>query len=110
MNPNVSITSIQEFDDITNNLNDSLNRIRLLFDEEGKSISMLFENPNSWSGKAKESAKEKYTDLSSMYPSITESLENFVRFLVTTSVKYKQFETSVNNDIETNISNLDVNS
>ena len=109
-NPNVTITSINEFDTIVNNLNNSLNRIKELFGEEQKGINSFLENPQSWSEKAKNKASEKYSEISDMYPSITQSLDNFVSFLVNTSASYKRFEQEVNNNIDSNETMLDVNS
>jgi hypothetical protein len=45
-----------------------------------------------------------------MYPSITESLTNFVTFLEDTSDSYKEFIQTVNNNIEENVDTLNVNS
>lgn len=110
MDPRLSITSIEEFDEITNNLLNSLNRINTLFGNEKKDVQVFFDNPKAWSGKAKEKAMEKYGLLSNSYPSITESLNNYVQFLVNTSNNYKKFEMETNRSLENNSSDLNVNS
>ena len=110
MDPRLSITSIEEFDEITNNLLNSLNRINALFGKEKQDVKMFFDNPRSWSGKAKDKAMEKYELLSGSYPSITESLNNFVKFLVNASNSYKKFEMETNRSIESNSNTLNVNS
>ena len=110
MNNRSEITSIAEFDSVVVDLNNSLNRLKNLFGEETKSLKMFLTNDSSWNGKAKSKANEKYEEISNMYPSITQSLDNFISFLVNTSEKYKQFEQSLNTDVETNKEDLDVNS
>jgi phage-related protein len=110
MAENLKITKINDFDDVINNINGSINRIRNLFDEEEKSVNIFLENPHAWSGNAKDSAGEKYAELSSTHPTIIESLDNFINFLVNTSSNYKLLNESILSDIENKIDNLDVNS
>lgn len=105
----ISITSTEEFDAITTSLNDSLNRIKDIFNEDNKTMNQLLSDPKKWSGKAKNKTQEKFSEFSSYYPSITESLENFVKFLAETSENYKAFEASVDRSIDQNDMNLDVN-
>lgn len=105
----IVITSTEEFDEITLKLNDSLNRIREIFDEDKRTMDDILTNPSVWSGRARNKTDEKFQEFSSYYPSITESLENFVRFLAETSEKYKAFEASVDRSIENNEVNLNVN-
>ena len=107
---NITITSTEEFEDSVNKLNGYLNEIRDLFNEENKSINEVLSNPHAWSGNARNTASDKYTELSNMYPQITESLENFIRFLATTVENYKEFEQSVITNLENNSDTLDVNS
>ncbi len=105
----ISITNSDEFDDVVLKLNDSLNRIRDLFDQDSRTMSDLLDDPRVWSGKAKNKTEEKYREFSSYYPSITESLENFIVFLAQTSEAYKELEQSVNRSIENNFDGLMVN-
>ncbi len=109
MNPRISITNLDEFDDVVNNLNSILNRIRDLFDEENKTMDTILNNPRAWSGKARDAADDKYKQFSQVYPSVTQSLENFVRFLGTTASNYRAFEMSVNKNIDNLSDNLNVN-
>ena len=107
---NITITSIEEFEESVNKLNDYLNEIRDLFNEENKSINEVLSNPRAWSGSARNKAGDKYVELSNMYPQITESLENFVKFLATTAENYKAFEQSVIRNLDDHSDILDVNS
>ena len=107
---NITITSIEEFEESVNKLNGYLNEMRDLFNEEHKSILEVLDNPRSWSGNARNKASDKYTELSNMYPQITESLENFIKFLANTAENYKAFEQSVISNMDNNSTSLDVNS
>jgi len=106
----ISITNSVEFDDVVLKLNDSLNRIRDIFNEDGRTMADLLDDPRTWSGKAKNKTEEKYREFASYYPSITESLENFIVFLANTSESYKALEQSIDRSAEENASNLTVNS
>ena len=109
MGTKISITNIDDFDNSVIRLNDLLNKIRGLFDLETKSLNELFNNSEAWRGNSRDAANEKYQELSSMYPSICTSLENYVSFLRDTAINYRELEESVNNDIETNNDMLNVN-
>lgn len=105
----ISITSIEEFDEITLNLLNSLNRIREIFYMDKKTMDDILTNPKVWSGRAKDKTDEKFREFSSYYDPITESLENFIKFLAETSEKYKEFESSVQRSADNNAANLNVN-
>ena len=109
MGTHISITSIEEFDTIVNNLDNCLKSISNSFNTESKSINNLLENPEVWSGKAKDKAYDKYTELSSVYSPVSESLTNYVNFLKDVSNNYKVFESSLNQKMETYDSELNVN-
>ena len=109
MGTKTSITNINDFDNSVIKLNEILNKIKDLFGEETKSVNELFNNSESWSGGSRDVANEKYQELSSMYPSICASLENYVAFLKDTATNYRTFEESVNSDIEANNDMLNVN-
>ena len=56
----ISITSTEEFDDITLKLLESLNRIRDIFNEDKIAMNDVLTNPKVWSGRAKNKMEEKY--------------------------------------------------
>ena len=109
MGTKINITSTDEFDSSVERLNNILNKMRESFDLETKSLNELFNNSEAWRGNSRDAANEKYQELSSMYPSICASLENYISFLVDTSNNFKEFEESVNNNLENNTDTLNVN-
>ena len=108
-NDRTYISSIEQFDSIVNNLNNSISRIKDIFNEEKNGANTIFNSSDVWKGKAQESAASKYNEMSSNYQSVTQTLENFVKFLSTASSSYKAFDNSVNRNIEDNLSSLNVN-
>ena len=109
MGKQISITSIEEFDKIVENLNNELNKIKESFDSESNNMKKILDNKEVWSGKARDKANEKYEKMTNIYPKVTQSLENYVSFLKDTSNRYKELEKSTNDAIEKYSNELNVN-
>lgn len=86
----------------------------------GKNIEDIFERVDSimerlydsdtWSGETNESFYNRYLQLKTYFPKINSGIQKYVKYIRTTSGNYKNAELIINNDVDSNIVSLDVNS
>lgn len=105
---NIVITDSNKFENIILNFGNTISEIDNLFKNEDNNFKEIVEN-NIWKGDLQESVTDKYNELSKNYDDIISSLNKLKQFMEKTLEEYKRLETSINNDITDNISNLDFN-
>lgn len=90
-------------------LEEKITNIQNIYDDLNKKISLLNGDNDIWKGKVQESVYNYYLELSSQFPNTIKQLNNYKNFLQTTIENYKFEEESINHDILSNESNLNIN-
>ena len=104
----IVITNYQDFENIINELKESLERIKELFNSENNLMKKI-DNTDIWSSNTQEKVYSKYLELSEGYNHVIKSLETYIRFLENTLNSYKEADISISKSVDNNIENLDVN-
>lgn len=105
---NIVITDTNLFKNIIQELEQSIPHISEIFEKQNKEM-LKIDHTEIWLGKAQEKVTEKYNELKNCYNPVKESLSLYVEFLKTTVDKYEMLERNINQDIESNLENLNVN-
>ena len=105
---NIVIEDFNRFESIINDFNNMTNKLSDLLKNENNSFNSLSEK-NIWQGDLHEILINKYTELSTNYETIINSLNGIENFMRNTLEEYKLLENSLNNDLSYNANNLDFN-
>lgn len=108
-NDDMEITSMEEFEKLIDEFEDSSNAIRNIIDKERKNAERI-NNTEAWTGKAANAIYEKYALLNSNYEQISYSLEVYTKFLRKVAEDYKLLVKEQSANADAMASSLDVNS
>ena len=95
-------TCAQEMIEVKHKINQIFKRIDQLIDE--------VHDTDCWQGDTCEAFYERYLQLKEYFPKINIGIENFSKFLNTTSSNYKKAEKTIGSNIDSNKEKLNVNS
>lgn len=88
---------------------DSINqRIEIIFNNIDDIMSNINNNDN-WKGETNTAFYNRYLELKKYFPKIVNGIGAYSSFLKTTAENYETAENKINNNIETNLDNLNVN-
>ena len=104
----IVITNYQDFENIIKELNESLERIKELFNSENNLMKKI-DNTDIWSGEVQEKVYSKYLELSECYNPVIKSLETYIKYLNNTLNSYKEMDKTISRSVDNNIEDLDVN-
>ena len=105
----IVITSSEEFEGVISSLEQSLARIRDIFDIEEKDYKKI-DSTDTWTGASQKVISVKLQELSRNYEPICYSLDLYIRFLKKTLADYKAMNEAINRNAEEMAQQLDVNS
>lgn len=105
----IVITNSQEFENIIKKIEKSHQEIVQVFQNEKNNMESINET-DTWSGKAQTTIYCKYKQLEQNFAPIDETLQIYIQFLKTALKDYKELEENFNNNIDSNLENLNVNS
>lgn len=106
---NIVINDSSEFERLINNFELYCKNIVDILNNEKKNMTNI-NSTDVWSGKAQEALYGKYVNLEKNFEPIEQTFQIYVNFLRNTLDGYRAIDKKINNDIEANVSNLDVNS
>ena len=108
----------------TKNLNVQMNSVQLeqaaiKMDTVNQRIESIFNNidiimsninnNDNWKGDTNKEYYNRYLELKEYFPKIVKGIETYSKFLKVTSSNYDSAENQINNNIETNLDNLNIN-
>ena len=96
------LSNADEMEKIGKNIEDIFSRV--------DTIMKKLHNSDTWKGDANEAFYEKYQKLYDYFPRINNGIKKYVKYLRVTSDNYSNAELLINNDVDSNIVSLDVNS
>ncbi len=105
----IVITSSEEFEGVISSLEQSLARIRDIFDIEEKDYKKI-DSTDTWTGASQKVISVKLQELSRNYEPICYSLDLYIRFLKKTLADYKAMNEAIDRNAEEMAQQLDVNS
>ena len=108
MNNNIKIDT-EKLNSIRISLREKSLLINEILDDIDEQMKKIDGTTNVWQGKVQRSVYASYKSIADSFPKIKEELENFNKFLDKTNTNYQSAETSINQDIENNDTNLAVN-
>lgn len=94
---------------VISNFDDKTLKIESLFERVNNNINLI-NGTDVWDGELNMAFIKKYSELSSNYEEIISSLKYLSLFMKDVVSKNKKYESNIQNDINTNESNLNVNS
>ena len=106
-NLNLGINS-ELLNDAILKMENSNKRIEEILANIDNTVKSLYNN-DIWSGNTNEAYYERFEELKAIFPNINTSLTNLVKYLKVTNENYINAENSINNNIDTNNTNLNVN-
>lgn len=105
----ITITSSDSFENIISSFEQSLSKVKDIFDKETKHIETI-NKTDVWTGATQEVIYEKHKELEKNFKPIEESLQIYINFMKKTVSDYKALEEKIDSDAIDNATNLNVNS
>ena len=107
--PGVIITDSNSFKGIISDFENSLSRVKDIFDRENSHIETI-NKTDVWTGATQEVMYEKNKELAKNFVPIENSLQRMINYMKNTVESYEEFERTTDNSMNDNSTNLDVNS
>lgn len=105
----IVITDSAQFEEVIQNFEKSLTRIKDIFANENKNIEEI-NATSTWTSKTQEVIYNKHKMLGKNFAPIEESIQLYINFMRKTLDDYKNFEEQINKNAEASSDQLSVNS
>ena len=99
----------EEFSELIKELDQEIQKLKDVYNDIDNKSKKFNGNDEMWKGQTQEAVYAYYNDISKDFPDNVERIESLSTYLKTTLQNYVDAENSINEDVDSNYSNLSIN-